>query len=324
MAYLRNLETSEKLYLFSHHTFGRRLELVDTPLPQAEISKIHAAIEWNGQEWQIRDLGRNGTWLDQAKLNPAENTPLALNQQINFAKLPHYSWVVEDLSPPCNLLVGLNAASPTESLSNYHLLPNTKDPIAALAFSHEQGSWHLEALNPNEPNTYDYNEVEIPANGTISIGKYQWQLFLNAEQAQTLDQQYDQVQAENCAFHFEVSLDEEHTLLNLENQHQKISLGERSHHYLLLHLARVKAEHAKQGIDEKSQGWINNEQLSRELGIDVPHINIQIFRARKQISDAFPDMLGLSELLQRRRGSVRFNCPQARVSKGQQTEVLGI
>lgn len=323
MAYLRNLHSNEKLYLLAHHTFGRRHEAVDTCINQAEISKIHAAIEWNGQHWQIRDLGRNGTWLEQQKLAAAENTVLQTGQVINFANQPQNNWAVENLDAPCNLLLGLNTESPTEALSPYHLLPDSKTPLAALSFCNIRAQWLLEVRCPNISGNEEYGEKIIPANGLIELGRYHWQLFLNAEQAQTLELTDKQARAEDCEFQFEVSLDEEHTQLSLQYQREKVDLGERSHHYLLLHLARLKAQHAKQGLDSKSQGWINNEQLAKELGLEVSHINIQIFRARKQIADAFPDMSGLSELLQRRRGSVRFNCPQAQVAKGENTETLG-
>lgn len=322
MAYLRNLQSDEKLYLLTHHTFGRHSEALDTCIRSPEISRIHAAIEWSGEHWQIRDLGRNGTWLDQHKLAAAENCTLKLQQTINFANHPQNNWYVENLDAPCNLLLGKNSDSATQALSSYHLLPNSEKPLAALSFSNIRGEWLLEMLSPTFNSSEESEVVIIASHGFIELNHYQWQLFLNTEQTQTLAQINQQARAEDCKFHFEVSLDEEHTQLTICNQSEKISLGERSHHYLLLHLARLKAEHAKQGLHSKSQGWINNELLAKELGIDVSHINILIFRARKQIYHAFPDTLGLTDLLQRRRGAVRFNCPQAQISKGLHTETL--
>jgi hypothetical protein len=318
MAYLRNLQTNEKLHLLSHHTFGRRSDSVDTFIDQPEISKIHAVIEWNSQSWEIRDLGRNGTWLDQQKLPAAKNIQLRTGQIINFSNQKNNSWKVENTDAPANLLLGLNNCSITEQLSHYHLLPNSTAPIAAIFFCDTRGEWILES------NTDDYindscNETIISHNSHIAIGDYKWKLFLNAEQQPTLDIIDQQSSIDQVAFHFDVSLDEEHTQLKLGHQYETIDLGERSHHYLLLHLARLKAEHANQGVDNKSQGWINNEQLAKELGIDVSHINIQIFRARKQIADEFP---GATDLLQRRRGEVRFNCSKASISKGDRVESL--
>ncbi len=318
MAYLRNLQTNDKLHLLTHHTFGRRNDGVDTFIDQAEVSKIHAVIEWNGQAWEIRDLGRNGTWIDQQKLPSAKNTALRTGQTISFASQTKNSWKVENLDAPANLLLGLNDSSITEKLSHYHLLPNSTSPLAALFHCGTRGLWILESHTDNNINSCS-NETIVNHNDCISIGDHKWQLFLNTEQQQTLNITDNPSSIDQVAFHFDVSLDEEHTQLKLDHQYETIDLGERSHHYLLLHLARLKAEHANQGVDNKSQGWINNEQLAKELGIDVSHINIQIFRARKQIADEFP---GATDLLQRRRGEVRFNCSQASISKGDRIESL--
>jgi len=318
MAYLRNLQTNDKLHLLTHHTFGRRSDSVDTFIDQLEISKIHAVTEWNGQAWEIRNLGRNGTWVNQQKIPDAKNTALKTGQIINFANQPQNDWRVENLDAPSNLLLGLNDCSITEQLSYYHLLPNSTTPMAALYLCGTRGQWILESHTDNYKNNGS-NETVISHNDYIVIGDYKWQLFLNTEQQQTLDVIDKQTNIDHIAFNFDVSLDEEHTQLKLDHQYETIDLGERSHHYLLLHLARLKAEHANQGVDNKSQGWINNEQLAKELGIDVSHINIQIFRARKQIADEFP---GATDLLQRRRGEVRFNCSQASISKGDRIESL--
>lgn len=322
MAYLRNLQTNEKLYLLTHHTFGRRDGAVDTCILQPEISKIHAVIEWSGEQWEIRDLGRNGTWLDQKKLPTAQNSALKIGQIINFSNQKQNDWQVENLDKPTNLLLGLNDYSTTEAFNHYHLLPDNTEPLAALFLCSNRGQWVLETRSGSTDSQNENNERIIVNSDTIEVGRHQWKLFLNAEQQQTVDLLDNQANAENCEFQFEVSLDEEHTQLSLQYQNDTVKLGERSHHYLLLHLARLKFEHAEQGLDHKNQGWINNEQLAKELGIDISHINIQIFRARKQISEAYPNMLGLTDLLQRRRGEVRFNCPQAKVVKGDQLDKL--
>jgi hypothetical protein len=53
-------------------------------------------------------LGRNGIWLDQQKLLAAETCPLQPQQIISFANQPQNNWQVENLDPPCTLLVGKN------------------------------------------------------------------------------------------------------------------------------------------------------------------------------------------------------------------------
>ena len=322
MAYLRNLHTNEKLYLLNHHIFGRHSGAVDTTISQPEVSKIHASIKWSGQHWQLCDLSRNGTWLDKKRLPTAEDIVIKVGQLITFANQSPHIWKVENLDSPCNLLIGLNECSTTSTLNNYHLIPNDDKPLAAIFLCHTRGQWVLEMRWGNNNINDEVHERVLTTNDTIEFAQYKWQLFIDTEQQQTVDLINNKANSKYCQFLFEVSLDEEHTQLSLQYQNDKVDLGERSHHYLLLHLARLKADHAKQGFDLKNQGWINNEQLAKELGIDPSHINLLIFRARKQMAEAFPNMLGITDLLQRRRGEVRFNCPQAVVVKGATTEML--
>jgi len=117
-------------------------------------------------------------------------------------------------------------------------------------------------------------------------------------------------------FVFSLSMDEESTQLELMHLQTVIDLGVRTHHYLLTHLARQRARDHQEGLDQKSQGWLYSEQLAAELGLDVTHMNIQIFRARKQLSDMLHGITGQQLLLERRAGKIRFGSNRFKVYKG--------
>jgi hypothetical protein len=119
-------------------------------------------------------------------------------------------------------------------------------------------------------------------------------------------------------FVFSLSLDEETTQLELHQPKQKqtIDLGVRSHHYLLLQLARHRADDITRGLDSKSQGWIYADHLAAELGLDITHMNIQIFRARKQFADNLPETVDHESLLERRGGKIRFGGVKFKIYKG--------
>jgi len=278
VAYLSNLLTNERLYLFSHHTFGRRSATVDTCINRAEISKLHAVIKWNGVHWEIRDLGRNGTWVNEQRLSSTHNTPLHCGQIINFARLKCNQWKVECLEKPESLLIGLNKYTKTSALSTYHLLPDANEPTAALFACSNRGHWVLEKNALSLPEG-DNIETLITHNDIIEIGQHQWQVFINPEHQETLDLPDKQKNIHHVVFQFEVSLDEEHVELKLQYQESFVDLGERTHHYLLLHLSRIRADHITQGLDEKDQGWISNAQLAKELGIDISH-HFLVFHVR--------------------------------------------
>jgi DNA-binding NarL/FixJ family response regulator len=127
---------------------------------------------------------------------------------------------------------------------------------------------------------------------------------------------------EDTYFDFNVSADEEHTVLTVKHHQQTFNFSERVHHYLLLILARQRQKDVEQGFDDESQGWVEISELQKMLGLDYCHLNIQIFRARKQINTKMSSNEGLVEVLQRRVGGIRFtgrNCNINRAGKLEST-----
>ena len=123
--------------------------------------------------------------------------------------------------------------------------------------------------------------------------------------------------SEPVRFHFQVSLNEEHAYLKIAcNQGAEIDLGERVHHYSLLTLARRRLDDAARGVDPSSQGWVDAHQLSRMLGLDPACLNIQIFRARRQIARALPNGARLPDIVERRRGELRLGALAFRIVRG--------
>ncbi len=118
------------------------------------------------------------------------------------------------------------------------------------------------------------------------------------------------------SLHFYVSLDEEHVCLEVQDSHLTFDLGERSHHYALLILARMRLMDATRQLDGAAQGWVDMERLAKMLGLDPGHLNIQIFRVRKQLAMALPPGAPVPELVQRRRGALRYGDLPFRITRG--------
>lgn len=120
---------------------------------------------------------------------------------------------------------------------------------------------------------------------------------------------------------FHVSLNEEHVFLRIAPADGgAIDLGERVHHYCLLTLARQRVHDARRGIDASSQGWLAVEAVAKMLGLERTHLNIQIHRARQHLAAALPQGPGLSAVLERRRGEVRFGALSFRIVRGANLE----
>ncbi|AWF82715.1 FHA domain-containing protein [Microbulbifer sp. A4B17] len=300
----------------AHHTIGRRQGAVDTRITSAEISGIHAAVQWTGTHWNIRDLSRNGTWLNGHQLVPAKSYPLQTGDKIAFGRANNPAWIVENLDAPENLLIDIHSGE-AQSLEQYHLLPDENEPLSSLQYSPLTGQWLYEFSGPSAE---DGDKTLVNHGDRIDCGLHSWQLFLADNQGATKELSLQQLSIVDFELKFSVSSHEEHVQLQLQREGMKQSLPARIHNYLLLYLARARHKDMQSGMDTDSQGWVSIQVATHELGITVNHLNTQIFRARKQISESLPDAVDTSSLVERRSWEIRIGCPQFEIYKGNQLE----
>ena len=125
----------------------------------------------------------------------------------------------------------------------------------------------------------------------------------------------------DLCLNFQISLNEEHAFLSISRGSKLLAnLGERTHHYSLLTLARRRLVDAKNGLDPSSQGWMELAQLSKMLGVEPEHLNILVFRARMQIARVLPHGICLPDIVERRRGELRFGAYTFRIVRGSLVE----
>jgi hypothetical protein len=120
------------------------------------------------------------------------------------------------------------------------------------------------------------------------------------------------------SLHFHVSLDEEHVRLQVHDQGtgRTLDLGEHTHHYALLTLARLRLQDAQRHQDRQAHGWVHGERLARMLGLEITHLNVQIFRLRRQFAQVLPQHEAMPALIERRRGALRFGSLPVRITRG--------
>ena len=307
MAILRNCASNQKIVLRTCHIFGRDPENADTFLENRHASQIHASIHWDGKKWEIHDHSRNGTLLDGTPLSNSKRSALCLKSRIQFGVAEGSTWEVEDLAPPGAVLMPTQDDSPMIELKGYTLLPDDVCPEASIYLC-ETGQWVLEN-----------NEEIAPLKNTdpVCIGRHSWKFVCPQELEPTLELEHRSFfNPEKIAFYFQVSLNEEHVSLKIVSTGKTIDLGERTHHYLLLTLARKRLDDARRRLDPASQGWIGLEKLSRMLGLDSSHLNIQIHRARSQFAKTLDAGIFLPNFIERRRGEVRFGAFEFHIIRG--------
>lgn len=318
MAYLIDKETKECCYLYAHHSFGRFQFTVDTLIEDLSVSKIHVIIEWLNGKWVIRDLSRNGTWLNHKRLTKEEHQLLHLGDTISFAGNTKKTYIVKDLTPPVDQLIKLSAegklTDQSIKLSYYHLIPENT-PECAVVYQQDSGQWFIEDLD-NQLTT----KTPINDDSTVSISGEQWLFKSSHIGANTNISAVPLYYISDLNFIFKLSLDEETTELNVVHHDQKINLQTRSHHYLTLNLARYRARDEMRGLAAEDQGWVNTEQLVKDLGVDMRYLNIQIHRARKQFADVIEHVHDAENIIERQLRKVRFAGSAFTIYKGSQIE----
>lgn len=306
MGILKNTKTEESIFLKSHHVFGRNREKADTELKDKDISQIHASVRWNGREWLITDFSRNGTWIDGIRLVPGEKTRLKKENVIRFSTLGGSEWRLVDNMPPSNVIVPLKGDGPMIMLDRIHALPSEEKPDISVYVS-QTGEWVCE----NEKGVYPLKNGDI-----ISHDQGLWQFFCDDPVDVTLTKKI----AKEIRFHFHVSIDEEHVFLKIQADKKTFDLGERTHHYMLLTLARQRLRDAGEGVDQEAQGWIETDRAAGMLGIDPSHLNIQIYRSRKQINDVLSELQNPPYVIERRFGDLRFGHADFQIMRGSTIE----
>lgn len=301
--YLKSPNYNGLKYLRDYHTFGRRKDSVDTYIDHSYVSKFHAVIEWRQPNWLLKDVSKNGLKLNN-KIIPAQSqVTLTVGDTIDFAGAGEATLTINNIDAPVPMLI--NTASPTETyeIAESSLLPNECSPELALYLCPDRQQWFAESVEDGiEAGPFEHGDA-------IEFGNTQWNFLLIAEDDATKEFNPKQTSLDDVAFRFDLSQDEESTSLTLIKDGLEIELGERSHHYLLVHLLRHRE------AQSNGSGWLDGHLLFKELGLEEAHVNIQIFRARKQVAAAMPSAVGHSKLIERRRGALRVNISNFEIYK---------
>ncbi|MCW8863424.1 MAG: FHA domain-containing protein [Colwellia sp.] len=318
MAIILNLnDTAQSLnYLNAYHCIGRSATNVDTVVNAPEVSRMHAIIEWADNQWVIRDISSNGTWVNNQKLTKEVPHKLNIGDHLFLAKAKEHAFVIQDLTAPKNMLIAVEHTKNRNTecsiaITDYNLLPSEESPEIVLFYVQSKNQWYKEYIDDADGIAYPVTNQEL-----LRFGNQSWQLKLISPTESTTHLAKAKLLAHQVKYRFNLSLDEETTELTVTTDHKKVCLSEKIHHYLTLSLARHRDEDAKKGKDELNQGWILPEVIAKELGYDVSLFNTHVCRAKKQFKDAFGSLCDGSELFERKDKRIRFAGSSYRIYKG--------
>ncbi|MEN8512139.1 FHA domain-containing protein [Burkholderia sp. RS02] len=312
MAILKNDSSGEACLLRAYHVFGRDAARCDTVIRDASVSRVHAHIRWIGGRWELHDHSSNGTSVSGVPLRHGEHVVLQPGDVIRFGRTGIAPWRVDALDDPADTLWPIRgAAHPIVLAPRQILATRAAQPVTIVRSP--AGEWLCDDTLPPRA-LHDGDEV--------STGDVTWRLAVVRNGSTMMLAAPADPAAPAQLLEFFVSRDEEHVRMLLHVRGGVVDLGERAHHYSLVTLARARAADMQAGYDAATQGWIELDRLARMLGIDTSHVNVQIHRARSQFA-ALPG-LDASQLVERRRGSVRFGEFPFRVMCGEHLECQSV
>jgi pSer/pThr/pTyr-binding forkhead associated (FHA) protein len=273
--------------LRAEHLVGRSTRS-DLCIEAEHISIQHAAIRWNGESWEIRDLGsRNGTRVEGSALAPGEARTLRKGAQICFGDA-NEAWTLLDDSPPQVLALSLETDAVVLPEGDILAIPSSQAPEIIL-FRNGKGVWERE-----EP---DGTLKPVQDQDRLATRDERW-LFCWPHVVARTSAVEDRLSFQAAALELRVSRDEEHVEATLRVPGRMLRLGARAHHYLLLILARHRLDDQNAGHLSSACGWVYVEELLDELRVTPEQLNLDVFRIRQQFSS-----LGFSspaEVIERR------------------------
>ncbi len=309
MAILAKHPEGPRASLLSRHLIGRS-RLADLLMTEPSVSGEHAVLCWTGREWELHDLGsRNGTTLDGRRLAPGERIAVARGAVIAFGD-PGNTWRLADDAPPTVMAVPADGGAPVCARDDLLALPGEDDP-EAVVYRDEAGDWVLEQGGET---------ARIADRRAVRAGGRDFVLRVPDLVPPTWDNSSPAPHLGAVTFRFSVSRDEEYIALAAHDGHREIDLGARAHHQVLLTLARRRLADRKVRVaqvddrgapPESSDGWIYQDELADQLAMDETHLNVAVFRCRRQLAEA--GIVGAASIIERRRPTRELRLGVARI-----------
>ena len=287
MVEIRHANGPERWPLVERSLVGRS-RVCTVWLEDRKVSGEHALVRWNGGVWELQDLGsRNGTFIAGRRLNVGERVSLASGTTLGFGGPDGYVFVGG--GPPTPFAVPLDGGAPIEAQEGLLALPDSLAPEVTVHRSAEHG-WSIEQAG--EVRSAEDGEVVRSVSGA-------WRLHLPGELLQTDESSGDGPTIDTISLRFCVSRDEETVELLAIHRGAVIDLQVRVHHYLQLPLARGRLADASPPSDQ--QGWIEQAELLRQLRCDGDRLYSEVFRSRRQMSQA--GIADAARIIERRPGT---------------------
>ena len=289
---------SESIFTLGSRCLLGRHPACDLHVDNPRVSGEHATVRWVDDHWELRDLGsRNGTFVGGRRLGAGERHALSAGE--TFALGGEVELTLGDAAPPVATARHAKTGALRVATGGLLVLPDEERPVVSV-FEDAAGRWVAE----------DGDEArEVRDRDVIVADGDGWILDLPSTAGATIEAGALAPTLESITLRFGVSLDEEHVEVIVLHDGKPTHLPSRTHHYLLLTLARARLGDGSASPAER--GWIDRDQLCRMLATDPNTLNVDVFRARRQLAAA--GVNGAAGIIARRPGTGQLRLGTDRV-----------
>jgi pSer/pThr/pTyr-binding forkhead associated (FHA) protein len=277
--------------LWPDHLVGRAPDCA-LRLDDNSVSWRHASLRWTGRGWELQDLGSlNGTFLNGQRVEVGARVLLRVGARLRFGEETR-EWLMADADPPEAAAVALDDGTRIKPHDGLIVLPSGDEPELSI-YRQADGNWIAEgadrvwALEPDE---------------IVLAGTRRFRFEPGAAVYATSASMHHLPTPAAVALEFVVSRNEEQVDLTIVHGGKRTGLRPRAHTYLLLTLARLRMQDQAQAeLPQSSHGWIEQSRLLKMLATTPAQLALDIYRARRQFSDA--GVVDSAQLVERRASS---------------------
>lgn len=228
------------------------------------VSSTHAAIEWVGAGWQLRDLGsRNGSIVDNRRLLAGSRAPLVVGSRVQFGSDPTI-WVLAEATAPELMARQVESGVYRFADGDYMALPDLQAPEWSV-YQDTRGGWLGERGGEVAP---------IEDRAVIAVGTTLWRVYLPGDGGDGAS-----VAIERLLLRFVVQDGEIEVIAEAPGSRWRVAASGR----MLLALARRRLADRAGGASEQEAGWTREDELLRALQLDAAQLDLRIHQARAQI-----------------------------------------
>ncbi len=288
MAQLECEKTGRRVQLEASHLIGRSEHCL-LRLDDPHVSSEHASIRWDGARWILKDLGSlNRTYLNDTELKSSDGVQLGQGSRIAFGS-QRQVWLLNDDGGPVAMAVPDDGSEPIVAVDGLLPLPSPDEPHCTV-YRNENGSWVADSGD---------GVRAVEDRTSIRFGERAYRLCLPQPFTRTTPLHgFVGACVPDLSLVFRVSSDRETIELEVLGAHTRHHFAARTHNEMLLLLARARLMDAAAGLPPGSSGWVYQDELCRNLLIDLERLNVDVYRVRRQFADL--GLLDPAQIIERR------------------------